>query len=163
MATIALKDLEQTFTVAEWFAKNAVNSKVSGFFLNGPLGSGKTTFAHSFVGKMQNAEYCEICSPSFTIYNYYPSIPPVIHCDLYRCQSSIPEDMLDLLDTPGIILIAEWGKHFLPKYRPQESLDFFFNMEKNVRSVNIVGNGNYAQKMMNKLMRELKGVLNFIF
>ena len=59
----------------------------------GDLGSGKTTFTRGFIEALPGGENAEVSSPSFTLCNSYPTTPSVIHCDLYRSEGALPDEV----------------------------------------------------------------------
>ncbi|MFW5842906.1 MAG: tRNA (adenosine(37)-N6)-threonylcarbamoyltransferase complex ATPase subunit type 1 TsaE [Spirochaetota bacterium] len=86
--------------------------------LEGPLGSGKTTFTRGFVGHFGDAP---VNSPSYTIAQVYPTRPPVAHLDFYRLTDPEEVEQLGLTDyfAPEFIALVEWGNRFpelLPKH-----------------------------------------------
>ena len=90
--------------------------------LSGPLGSGKTTFARSFIGARLGAN--EVPIPTFTLVETYQpeSGPAIWHFDLYRLET--PEDAYELgiedAFADGIALI-EWPER-LGGLMPREHL-----------------------------------------
>lgn len=78
--------------------------------LFGDLGAGKTLFTRGVVSYFN--ETVSATSPTFSLVNVYPTIPPIYHLDLYRIQGDA--ELLDLgfeeyLESDGIVLI-EWGE-----------------------------------------------------
>ena len=66
----------------------------------GDLGSGKTTFTRGFIEALPGGENAEVSSPSFLpLCNSYPTTPSVIHCDLYRSEGALPDEVDEALDT----------------------------------------------------------------
>jgi tRNA threonylcarbamoyl adenosine modification protein YjeE len=90
--------------------------------LQGPLGSGKTSFARAFIHAFTGAD--EVPSPTFTLVETYaaPGKPPVWHFDLYRLNT--PEEALELgieeAFTDAVSLI-EWPER-LGGWLPSEAL-----------------------------------------
>ncbi|HDH08718.1 MAG TPA: tRNA (adenosine(37)-N6)-threonylcarbamoyltransferase complex ATPase subunit type 1 TsaE [Gammaproteobacteria bacterium] len=79
--------------------------------LLGPLGAGKTTFvrgllrAFGYLGRVR--------SPTFTLINQYPTVPPIYHADLYRLFDSdeiLALGLDDIRDNGGVLLV-EWANH----------------------------------------------------
>jgi len=95
--------------------------------LKGDLGTGKTTFARSFIRARGSEE--EVPSPTFTLVQIYELAPAAIwHFDLYRLKS--PEEAWELgiedAFNEGISLI-EWPERLgplLPRRRLQIELLF---------------------------------------
>ncbi len=87
-------------------------------FLQGDLGSGKTTFTRAFVQALPLGDTAEISSPSFTLCNSYATVPTVLHCDLYRCGTLFPDDVWEGLENEQTLCIIEWAE-----YVPSEVLN----------------------------------------
>ena len=117
--------------------------------MSGPLGSGKTSLTASIVGALPGAENCEVASPSFNIFNIYPVRPEIIHCDLYRCKSMIPEELLEFFDQSGKIAIVEWSE-FL-KESPENFMDIKFSLCQNNRLLEVAAYGSIANEMLRRL------------
>ena len=96
--------------------------------LYGDLGAGKTVLCRG-AGEALGLDH--LSSPTFTIVQEYPTMPPLFHFDAYRLAD---EDELyamgyeDYLDRSGLILM-EWADR-VPLALPRERLD-----------VEIVGSG----------------------
>ena len=76
----------------------------------GDLGSGKTTFTRGFIEALPGGENAEVSSPSFTLCNSYPTTPSVIHCDLYRSEGALPDEVDEALDTESGLVLVEWAE-----------------------------------------------------
>ena len=90
-------------------------------FLEGPMGSGKTTFAKDFLGQDE-----ETMSPSYSII-YEAGVN--IHADLYRIEKEQEIFQLEIplyLENKNYFLI-EWGKKFLSTLSREipESFSFY--------------------------------------
>ena len=97
--TFVLESLDDTARLGTLLAGMMQNApQVRALLLQGDLGSGKTTLTRSLVAALPGGDQAEISSPSFTICNNYPTCPPVLHCDLYRCPASLPDEVWDALD-----------------------------------------------------------------
>lgn len=109
---------EETEELAKSLAPQITQGLV---LLEGPLGSGKTTFVRGFVkGKGINAT---VQSPSFQIHRQYGAIH---HFDLYRIKEKILLEELginELLDGKTVILI-EWPEKLLELPYPRISIQF---------------------------------------
>ena len=78
-------------------------------FLNGPIGSGKTTLAKA-VTKIYSTKILTISS--FGILNFIKSAKNIIHCDFYRdslTHEFFDLEILPLLNSPYILMI-EWSE-----------------------------------------------------
>lgn len=113
-ALVDLPDAAATARLAARLARRARQGDV--IALEGPLGSGKTTFARAFIRAYGGAA-TEVPSPTFTLVEIYAFAgkPPVWHFDLYRIKA--PEEAWELgLEealAEGICLI-EWPERLGP-------------------------------------------------
>lgn len=118
---VELPDEAATAALAALLAGRARQGDVIG--LQGPLGSGKTTFARAFIRAYGGGEE-EVPSPTFTLVEIYAFAgkPPVWHFDLYRLDA--PEEAWELgieeAWAEGISLI-EWPER-LGRLLPAEHL-----------------------------------------
>lgn len=95
-------------------------------FLEGPLGSGKTTFAKGFGRALGVTE--EILSPTFVLVHEFIGDLPLYHFDLYRLESVAELNQIgffDLIGRNGIKLI-EWSDQF-PSLEEQADWVFKFS------------------------------------
>ena len=79
------------------------------FFLEGPMGAGKTTFTRLFCRALGIQE--GVSSPTFQLVHVYSGKVPVYHLDLYRLESLqavLELDVLAKLESPGAIALIEW-------------------------------------------------------
>ena len=125
---VQLESLATTETLGQLLSAQIVAQELQHIFMNGPLGSGKTTLTRAIIMPLEGAENCEVSSPSFSIINYYPVIPYVQHCDLYRCQNAIPEELLDNLANPNIVTLLEWSQYLPTTAWPTEVLSLIFSL-----------------------------------
>lgn len=83
--------------------------------LEGPLGSGKTFLVRALSRTLKLPETERVTSPTFILLQELPTVPPLIHADLYRLQT--PEDVKNLglrsLRDEGHLVIVEWGKPYI--------------------------------------------------
>ncbi len=81
-------------------------------FLQGDLGSGKTTFSQHFIAQKGCDE--RVASPTYALMQDYDTDSgTVIHCDLYRLGD--PEELyeiglLELADARDAIVLVEWAE-----------------------------------------------------
>ena len=107
--------------------KDAVRPKAV-IFLEGPMGSGKTTFAKSFI------EDGNTFSPSYSILS---ETNTVLHGDFYRLKE--PKEILHLelplyLEDKSYFLV-EWGKTYSSSLLKETPEDFeYFSLEITVNS-----------------------------
>lgn len=91
------------------------------YFLNGPLGAGKSVFARGFIRALCGPA-TEVPSPTFTLVQTYDSAKGAIwHFDLYRLKE--PEEIFDLGwddAVAGGIVLVEWAERLGP-YAPRSA------------------------------------------
>lgn len=122
-------------------------------YLQGQLGTGKTTLVRGFLKKLGYKD--KVRSPTFNLFEIYQIKDQIIcHLDLYRLQH--PEELLyvgivDYFNKKNICLI-EWpenGKGFLP---PQDLFcSFDFGTKDKERIVKIVSNSSLGQSIVKKI------------
>ena len=105
--------------------------------LRGDLGSGKTTLARFLVEALPGGDRAEVSSPSFTLCNVYPTAPRVLHCDLYRVGSAVPEEMNEVLDAGDMAVLVEWAEYLPVERRPQDFLDIYLQACNDYRIVRV--------------------------
>ncbi len=98
-------------------------------FMDGDLGVGKTTFVRYVVESLEGGKGAEVNSPSFNIYNVYPTIPEVVHVDLYRIYE-VPEEVFALFEEEDIWIFMEWCNKLDASLWPEELLYLQIDMKK---------------------------------
>ena len=91
--------------------------------LIGDLGAGKTTLVQGFAEGLGIPENVYVNSPTFTIVNEYPTIPPIYHFDFYRLggeEELYETGYLDAIRSDGVCLV-EWFDN-IPGAGPDELL-----------------------------------------
>lgn len=77
--------------------------------LFGGLGTGKTEFVRGLTAAYDSST--QVRSPSFTLVNTYPTVPPIYHADLYRIDGEEEYADLDLeAEASDGILVVEWAE-----------------------------------------------------
>lgn len=142
MATIKLATPGETWRFGKIVAAALAKNGFPPLLFTGTLGSGKTTLTAAICAAFPGSENAEVSSPSFTVCNLYPCRPAILHCDLYRCQSDIPEEILDFMDAGEGQIIVEWAEYLKP--RPAEHLDFAFQICDNIRLIEVTYIGQKA-------------------
>lgn len=86
--------------------------------LEGGLGSGKTTLVRSLVESLPGGDQAEVSSPSFNLYNLYPTTPETAHFDLYRLEGmplgESGDTISEMFYEQRQFVVVEWCQ-FLPK------------------------------------------------
>jgi tRNA threonylcarbamoyladenosine biosynthesis protein TsaE len=100
--------------------------------LRGAPGSGKTTLIRGLVNALPGGDIAETASPSFSLCNWYDTVPPVLHADVFRCcAGNIPEELEEALSeaVPGgrILVIVEWAENLSYTLRQKDYLDIFLH------------------------------------
>lgn len=151
MDTFCLNSLDDTRHLGRLLAKYIPASKIKALLLYGDLGSGKTTLTRELVTALPGGDRAEISSPSFTLCNHYPTSPSVLHCDLYRCQENLPDEILDALERRDVLSIIEWAEFLPPEDRPENRLDIFLKTCERGRLLTLATYGQQAGQLAVKL------------
>lgn len=138
--------------------------------LRGELGTGKTSLTRALVERLPGGDAAEVASPSFTLCNCYPTTPPVLHADLYRCPNALPDELWEALDTvacapvtgnipnihnnPPPLLIVEWAEYLPEAALPTDFLDIRLHMCHTVRLAQVEGHGSAAKALVARLLNE---------
>lgn len=118
--------------------------------LYGEMGGGKTTLTRGLVSALQGGTLADVCSPSFTIINYYSTKPPVMHVDLYRCPpgACLPDELDEALDPSadrGPLVLLEWPEHLPGGILPPKRLDILLQACDSARQFSAVAHGKAAR------------------
>jgi tRNA threonylcarbamoyladenosine biosynthesis protein TsaE len=116
-----------TKKLAADFAKSLHGGEI--VFLQGDLGSGKTTFVR---GVAESFGFLEpVRSPSFTIMNRYPvehgAIKQILHVDFYRIKDPVEIPPLALEEEVGktdTITFIEWPESIPTPLQPTHRISF---------------------------------------
>lgn len=149
MAEFQLESLNDARTFARFLAETQSEFGYLDLFLIGPLGSGKTALVSFLVSNYVNAQYAEVASPSFNICNYYRTTPLVMHCDLYRCRSMLPDEILEFHEAREGQLIIEWAEFF--PYSIAQRLDIYIDVVNDTRYLKIHGYGAAGRRVESSL------------
>lgn len=114
---ISQNELE-TINLASFLARHAFSGQV--IALDGPLGSGKTTFVKGFAQGLKIKD--RVISPTFNILKCYFHEPlSLYHIDAYRLEDEFIElGLEEYIEGEGVTLI-EWP-NFINKLIPQNHL-----------------------------------------
>jgi tRNA threonylcarbamoyladenosine biosynthesis protein TsaE len=121
-------DLNNTEETQDLGAKllRSIAKKPCVIFLEGDLGSGKTSFAQGLIGALTTAP---VLSPTYVYLHSYATTPKVYHFDLYRIKE--PEalanlGLIDYLHDETAIRLIEWPACLKGLLEP----DITINLEK---------------------------------
>lgn len=152
MAVLKLAGLADTARLGQRLAQSLVACPaLRALLLRGPLGSGKTTFTRALVEALPGGAWAEVASPSFTVCNRYPTTPPVLHCDLYRTGSAVPDELAEGLEDPAVLSIVEWAEYLPQAALPEEYLDISFNSCEEIRLLIVQACGHSAKALLGSL------------
>ena len=151
MAQITLHDLSETERFGRLLAQAVCSCGIAALLLRGPLGSGKTTLTRALVEALPGGDQAEVGSPSFTLCNYYPTQPPVIHSDLYRSPGSLPDEIAEGLDNPQILSVLEWSEYLPEAEMPQDYLDISLQPCEESRLLTLQAHGPVADGLLRHL------------
>jgi tRNA threonylcarbamoyl adenosine modification protein YjeE len=103
----------------------------------GDLGAGKTTLARAILRAMGVTE--DVPSPTFTLVQNYPTLPPVAHYDLYRLKNAREMEELGFDDAlvQGAVLV-EWPER-APEALPPEALHVRLGLKDGARTARLTG------------------------
>ncbi|MFP4315028.1 MAG: tRNA (adenosine(37)-N6)-threonylcarbamoyltransferase complex ATPase subunit type 1 TsaE [Desulfovibrionales bacterium] len=120
--------------------------------LQGDLGSGKTTFTRGVVAALPGGDDAEVSSPSFNIFNVYPTFPETVHFDLYRLEHAEPEEnLLEYFASPDHLVIVEWIEYLPEPYWPDDFLILVWRTKKQGREVFLKTRGEKSERLMHIL------------
>ncbi len=122
---LLLESAEDTMELGAMLADAMKDSVVRKLYLFAGLGVGKTTLTRGFVHALPGSDAAEVASPSFTLCNVYPTLPTVLHADLYRLSegASFMEEMEELVEEGDSFLLLEWPERLPRELYAKERLD----------------------------------------
>jgi len=122
-------------------------------YLRGVLGAGKTVLVRGVARSMGYEG--RVTSPTFTLMNIYPSLPPIYHFDFYRLESTDLADLgLEEYMERGGISLVEWpqiGKNVLPREALWVDIELTEDDYDRARMVHISALGNKYQEKLERL------------
>ncbi|MBI9078390.1 MAG: tRNA (adenosine(37)-N6)-threonylcarbamoyltransferase complex ATPase subunit type 1 TsaE [Pseudodesulfovibrio sp.] len=158
---IRLKDTDETIELGHILAKAMAETlNPPALLLQGALGSGKTTLVRGLVESLPGSDMAEVSSPSFNIFNLYPTVPPVAHFDLYRLEGMPPDDALfEYLDDSNTLIIVEWIQFLDREMWPDNAFFLEWTPSEAGRSLTLHAMGKTAQKIVDILIKQLKNFM----
>ncbi len=132
MNEIFIKNEKEMINFGKKFSKKLEENSL--IFLEGELGTGKTTFVKGIALGLEIEEK-KVRSPSFLIIHNYGK---VIHIDLYRVQKANYEELeemgiIEVLNSRSI-KIVEWPNDLIKKLYPK-AIKFYFKFKGKGRYV----------------------------
>ncbi len=122
--------------------------------LSGGLGAGKTFFTRALCYALGLDEDEPVTSPTFTLVQEHPTVPPVAHADLYRLGE--PEEVyelgLDALRNAGTLVVVEWGAPFVKELGGDA---IFIDLTVEPRTGRVHGQGVRARSVLAQLQRSV--------
>ncbi len=121
--------------------------------LSGSLGAGKTFLVRAMARKLALPRDERVTSPTFTLVQELPTVPPVVHSDLYRIAA--PEEVNELGLLPArqeAVVIAEWGLPYIQELGG-DALCLEIGLEPRVATVS--ASGPRSQQMLEALSSRL--------
>ena len=102
--------------------------------LHGALGAGKTTLVRGVIASLGHQEI--VRSPTFNLLQVFPTMPPILHADLYRVASAEGLGIEDYLDTH--ICFIEWPEHSGDLFNLEQTWNVEIAFEGEGRKVTII-------------------------
>ena len=106
--TVRTRSAEETRSLGERLGELVLPGEI--LLLTGGLGTGKTTFIQGLARGM-GVEH-RPTSPTFTLMRTYEGRYPLLHVDLYRCESfqEVADLGIDEMLEPPWVAAVEWGE-----------------------------------------------------
>lgn len=152
-----LKDHDATEALGKSLAAGLASSLLlPTLMLTGDLGSGKTTLVRALVESLPGAENAEVSSPSFNIFNLYPTSPEVAHFDLYRLEGMPPDEALfEFLGDDRTLVIIEWAQFLDKSHWPDQILHLEWTSRRDGRDIQIDTTGSKANQFLKEISPQL--------
>ncbi len=153
-----LKDSDATLALGKILASALSTADTPpSLLLQGDLGSGKTTLVRGLVEALPGADMAEVSSPSFNVFNLYPTTPQVAHFDLYRLEGMPPDEALfEHLEDPTTLTVVEWIQFLDQKSWPLDAIFLQWTPSETGRNLTLHAMGSAARKIVDSLEKELK-------
>ena len=143
---IHLSTEQDTISLAQRLS--AILSKGDCILLEGPIGSGKSSFARALIRHLLG-QSTDVPSPTFTLVQTYehPNFD-IWHCDLYRLTD--PDEVLELgldLAFEDALCLIEWPDR-LGSETPVDALLMTFAAEEKSHKVTISANASWQSRIV---------------
>ncbi|GAB6887214.1 tRNA (adenosine(37)-N6)-threonylcarbamoyltransferase complex ATPase subunit type 1 TsaE [Desulfothermus okinawensis JCM 13304] len=145
--TVDVTDINKLRDIAQKLAKKTLEIGHGIYLLQGDLGAGKTTFVRFFTYNIPGSQNAEVSSPSFNLFNIYPTEPEIIHIDLYRCVE-LEEEILEYLSSEEHIVFVEWCEKLPEFYWPSEYILIKFKTKQVNRFLEIRVKGTIFSELL---------------
>ncbi len=150
---IFLEKDQDTLNLGKIIASLIKEGIVCPLFFQGSIGVGKTSLIKAIVKSLYGGEEAEVSSPSFNLFNIYPTKPEVIHFDLYRCEKGIiPDEVFDYLYYTDSLVMVEWVEYLPKEFWPEEAVLFLMEFWNKGRKVILKWEGNKGEIFYNKIV-----------
>jgi N-acetylmuramate 1-kinase len=145
----SLKLADETATQALAAELSLVARAGDVILLEGDLGTGKSTFARSFIRALSGGAEIEVPSPTFTLMQAYENLRiPVAHADLYRLAGASETDELGLAELAhSHVLLIEWPDRLEGQSLAADTLTVTLQHEGESRSARLFPQGNWAPRL----------------
>lgn len=146
-----LRDELETRLLGRALAGTLTSSVPCTILLQGSLGAGKTTLVRGLVESLPGGDESEISSPSFNIFNVYPTTPEVVHFDLYRTVDSITaENLSGYFADPIYLVLVEWVDNLPADYWPDSYILVHLDFAEQGRIASLRGRAQKASQIIKK-------------
>jgi len=153
-----LDSAEDTLVLGKMLAdvfKNAV--VLPALLLRGGLGAGKTSLVRGLVEALPGAGEADVSSPSFNIFNIYPTTPQVAHFDLYRLEGMPPDESLfELIGDATTLTVIEWIEFLDRKHWPEQAFCLDWTDLREGRSLDLYAIGSKARPLLESHVSTLR-------
>lgn len=102
MTSLRLSSATETMAYGHSLAGHLTSGDL--VLLVGELGAGKTTLVRGILGAL--GHQLPVKSPTYNLIQVYPTVPAVMHADLYRLQEGHFDDLDDYLQDH--LCLVEW-------------------------------------------------------
>lgn len=148
---VQTKSKNETQQLGSFFALTAVRGDV--ITLEGPLGSGKTTFSQGFAKGLGIQQ--TVNSPTFVIFKTYShGRIPLYHMDVYRLEGNSQDlGLEEYIGGDGVALI-EWPQ-FVKPLMPHDYIEINFQwINENERHISLLPHGERSNQWLEEVKKQ---------